>query len=184
LNKRDFVSETERLVIRPYQKNDYRNWLNQYQNRLSSQYKYDEGKVDMSEYTEEWFNDWVEKIQQMNLSDSVYVFGVFRKEDGVHIGKIDISTLIREDFKWAMIGYTINNQFWKNGYGKESVKEALNIAFRKLNFHRIEAHINTDNVPSIRLAESIGMEFECVRKGFIFEFGEWTDNLVYYINSN
>jgi ribosomal-protein-alanine N-acetyltransferase len=63
VNKLDFVSETERLVIRPYQKNDYRNWLNQYQNRLPSQHKYDEGKIDMSEYTEEWFNDWVEKLQ-------------------------------------------------------------------------------------------------------------------------
>ncbi|PEF41258.1 hypothetical protein CON84_01675 [Bacillus sp. AFS094228] len=65
----------------------------------------------------------------------------------------------------------------------QGVKEALNIAFKDLNFHRIEAHINVDNTPSYKLAENIGMEFECLRKGFIFEFGEWTDNLVYYINS-
>jgi ribosomal-protein-alanine N-acetyltransferase len=39
----------------------------------------------------------------MTLSDSVYVFGVFRKEDGAHIGKIDISTLIRVDIKWEYL---------------------------------------------------------------------------------
>ncbi|MEV5040052.1 GNAT family N-acetyltransferase [Peribacillus frigoritolerans] len=65
----------------------------------------------------------------------------------------------------------------------KAVKEALNIAFKDLKFHRIEAHINVDNTPSYNLAENVGMEFECIRKGFIFEFGEWTDNLVYYINS-
>jgi [ribosomal protein S5]-alanine N-acetyltransferase len=63
------------------------------------------------------------------------------------------------------------------------VKEALNIAFNPLKYHRVEAHINLDNSVSIKLAESAGMEFECKRKGFIFEFGEWTDNLIYYKNS-
>ncbi len=58
------------------------------------------------------------------------------------------------------------------------------IAFTKLKYHRIEAHINVDNTPSERLAQSVGMEFECVRKGFIFEFGKWTDNLVYYLNGD
>jgi [ribosomal protein S5]-alanine N-acetyltransferase len=59
----------------------------------------------------------------------------------------------------------------------------LNMAFTKLNFHRIEAHINLDNTPSMKLAESVGMEFECVRKGFIFENGEWTDHLIYSLHS-
>ncbi|MFD2925323.1 GNAT family N-acetyltransferase [Halobacillus naozhouensis] len=52
-----------------------------------------------------------------------------------------------------------------------------------LHFHRIEAHINLDNPPSIWLAESVGMEFDCVRKGFIYEFGEWTGHLLYMSNS-
>ena len=83
----------------------------------------------------------------------------------------------------GLLGYTIHNQYWRNGYGKEAVKKAFNIAFQNLHFHRIEAHINVDNKPSIKLAESVGMDFECSRKGFIYEFEEWTDNLVYYTNS-
>lgn len=35
----------------------------------------------------------------------------------------------------------------------------------------------------LKLAESIGMKFECMRKGYIYECGEWTDHLVYYKNS-
>ncbi|KAB2330808.1 GNAT family N-acetyltransferase [Cytobacillus depressus] len=96
---------------------------------------------------------------------------------------VDFSTLARDDFQWGRIGYTIHNQYWRKGYGKEAVNEALKIAFKYLNFHRIEAHINIDNSASINLAESVGMEYECTRKGFIFEFGEWTDNLIYFKNS-
>jgi [ribosomal protein S5]-alanine N-acetyltransferase len=177
-----YIAETERLVIRPLEKEDYLNWLTQFENRLPSKHKYDEGKIDMSICTKEWFYNLVEKHQQLAVDDKVYVFGIFRKVDKAHIGSIDFSTIMRDEFQWARFGYTIHNQFWRSGYGKESVKATLKLAFEKLNYHRIEAHINVDNIPSIQLAKSVGMEFECVRKGFIYEGEEWTDHLIYYIN--
>jgi [ribosomal protein S5]-alanine N-acetyltransferase len=177
-----YFTESERLIIRPYKNNDYNNWYRQYTNRLPSQHKYDEGSVDMSICTEDWFNSLVERHQQLASSDSEYIFGIFLKEGGTHLGVIDLSTLMRDSFEWARIGYTIHNHFWKRGYGEEAVRQMQEFAFNELNFHRIEAHINIDNVPSIKLAEKVGMEFECIRQGFIFENNEWTDHLIYYIN--
>ena len=81
-----------------------------------------------------------------------------------------------------MMGYSIHNQFWEKGYGKESVLAATESFFSELGFHRIELHINVDNDPSIRLAEKTGFIFECVRKEFTFENGKWVDFLVYYKN--
>jgi [ribosomal protein S5]-alanine N-acetyltransferase len=179
----DVIAETERLIIRPLKSDDYQNWFNEFNNRFPSQYKHDKGRMDMSVCTEEWFHNLVNKHQELALSDVAHVFGIFRKEDGIHLGMVDFSTLARDVFQWARIGYSIHNQFWKNGYCKEAVKEAVNIAFKELEFHRIEAHINLDNTPSINTAMSIGMEFECIRKGFIYENEEWTDHLVYCINS-
>lgn len=150
---------------------------------MPSQHKYDEGKRNMSICTERWFEELIANHQQMALNDKVYIFGVFRKDDNTHLGAIDFSTIMRDDFQWARFGYTIHNQFWRQGYGRESVKAAIKFAFEQLNYHRIEAHINMDNTPSVKLAESIGMDFECIRKGFIYEYGEWTDNLIYFINS-
>lgn len=137
----------------------------------------------MSECTKEWFHNLVKKHQTLALSDTVYVLGIFRKNDSKHLGMVDFSTLARDNFQWGRIGYTIHNQYWRKGYGKESVIGALHIAFEELQFHRIEAHINVDNVASKKLAESVGMEFECIRKGFLYEYEEWTDHLVYYMNS-
>jgi len=175
--------ETVRLVIRFLEEGDYSSWLTQYENRLPSQHKYDQGKLDMSICTKEWYRDLVTKHYQMAEDDKVYVFGVFRKEDNTHIGFIDFSTIMRDEFQWARFGYTIHNHFWRKGYGKEAVKAALDLAFKKLNYHRIEAHINLDNIASIKLAESVGMMYECTRKGFIFEDDIWTDHLVYFINA-
>lgn len=90
---------------------DYSSWLTQYENRLPSQHKYDEGKLDMSICTKEWFGDLVTKHHQMAEDDKVYVFGVFRKTDNMHIGFVDFSTIMREEFQWARIGYTIHNHF-------------------------------------------------------------------------
>lgn len=151
-------------------------------NRYPSKHRYDPGKIDMSECMREWFESLVLKHQVLAVQDIAYVFGVFRKADGIHLGMIDLSTLARDDFQWGRIGYTIHNQYWRKGYGKEAVTELLNLAFHQLDFHRLEAHINVGNT-AIKLAESVGMKFECIRKGFIFEFGEWTDHLIYYKNA-
>lgn len=181
--KFEYKIETERLIIRPLMNEDYNIWLNGFENRFPSQNRHDVGKMDMRECTVEWFHHLVEKHQAFALSDSTYIFSIFTKVDGSHIGMIDFSTLARDDFQWGRIGYTIHNQYWKNGYGKESVNAALNLAFRQLQYHRIEAHINLDNTPSIKLIESVGMQFECIRKGFIYEHNEWVDHLVYYKNA-
>lgn len=176
--------ETKKLIIRPLKKEDYENWLDSYENRHLSQNRHDQGKIDMSECTLEWFGELVNKHQELARLDHTYIFGVFHKLKGNHLGMIDFSTLARDDFQWGRIGYTIHNQYWRNGYGKEAVNASLQLAFDQLQFHRIEAHINIDNIPSIKLIESVNMSFECIRKGFIYENNEWTDHLIYYKNSH
>lgn len=37
------IIETERLIIRPFKNSDYQEWSKGFNNRLPSQYKYDEG---------------------------------------------------------------------------------------------------------------------------------------------
>ncbi|PWU67183.1 GNAT family N-acetyltransferase [Gracilibacillus dipsosauri] len=78
----------------------------------------------MSERTRERFDSLVDKHQELALTDTAHVFGVFRREDGVHLGMVDFSTLARDDFQWGRIGYTIHNQYWRIGYGKEAVEAA------------------------------------------------------------
>lgn len=179
----NLVIETERFIIRPFLKEDYSNWYEQFDNRMPSQYKYDDGRpLNMPSSTREWFVEWIEGFNELAKKDEMYILGIFRKEDGVNVGKVELITILRMDYQWAMMGYSIHNQYWNNGYGLESVLAASEAFFSTLSFHRIELHINIDNYPSIRLAEKAGFIFECERKEFSLENDQWTDFLIYYKN--
>ena len=114
--------------------------------------------------------------------DDMYILGLFRKDDGANVGKVELTKILRSDYQWAMMGYSIHNQFWKKGYATEGVLAASKDFHSTLGFHRIELHINVDNKPSIQLAERTGFQFECVREKFSYEDGQWTDFLIYYKN--
>ncbi|MET1014055.1 MAG: GNAT family N-acetyltransferase [Paenisporosarcina sp.] len=183
MNHKILLAETDRLIIRPYKLDDYTNWLTQHNERKVAQNPYDNGYTDMSTSTKESFNQWISDFHHRAMKDELHVWGVFRKSDGVHIGKIELFTILRMDYQWAMMGYSILNQHWGNGYGTEAVLAATRLIFDKLGFHRIELHINTDNHLSVNLAEKAGFEYECTRKSFSYEDHEWKDFLIYYQNN-
>ncbi len=182
MKDRDFFIETNRLIIRPFEKGDYKEWDSAYRNRLPSQYKYDEGFIDDPSYTQQWFDEWIQKYEQSAAKDEMYVFGIFRKEDGVNIGELELFNILRMDYDWGMMGYSIHNQYFRRGYAKESVQAVTDFFFYHLHYHRIELHINVDNKPSLQLAESAGFRYECTREAFYYENGKWTDMLIYFKN--
>lgn len=180
---KDLTIETERLILRPFNNDDYAQWSKGFDNRLPSQYKYDDGyESDSSMYTKKWFIEWIRGFHNTAQKDDTYILGIFRKEDGASIGNIELIKILRMDYNWAMMGYSIHNQYFRQGYGKESVIAATELFFSELNFHRIELQINTDNEPSKKLAESAGFQYECTRKEFFYEGGRWIDQLIYYKN--
>ncbi|MGF1482377.1 MAG: GNAT family N-acetyltransferase [Cyanophyceae cyanobacterium] len=170
---------TERLILRPQQPSDYEAWYAGFAGRLPSQHRYDAGLVDLTECDRQWFSDLCQRHQKRALLDQDYIFGVFLRETHQHLGNIDLSTIRREENQWANLGYSIHNQYQRQGIGKEAIRAALVAGFEELNYHRIEAAINLDNKPSIALAKSVGMEKECMRRGFYYENEQWVDHLIY-----
>ena len=181
----NIIRETDRLVIRPMRESDFETVYNGLKNQRSSQNKYDDEEIDSAAaYSENMCVINTAKAIQSAEKDQAYLFRAFKKSDNTYVGGIIIKTIQRKNFQWAEIGYWLLNQHWGSSYGSEMVRAVIDIAFSELSFHRLEAHINIDNVPSQRTAEKAGMKFECIRKGFIFEGGVWTDNLVYVITNS
>ncbi len=171
--------ETERLILRPLEPSDYESWYAGFSGRLPQQHKYDEGQICLEGCDRDWFADLCDRHQKQALSDYAYIFGVFFKQTNQHLGFVDISTIQREEKQWANLGYSIHNQYWRHSFGKESVKAALMAGFETLRYHRIEAAINLDNYPSIALVQSVGLQKECIRRGFYYEDGQWVDHVIY-----
>lgn len=176
--------ETQRLIIRPTTEEDFKIIRDGLKGQKAKQNKYDDEELELADiFTEDFFKRIVDTLIQHAKSDKAYEFRVFKKSDGSYIGGVIIKTILRRNFQWAEVGYWLLNQHWGNSYGSEMVKGVIDIAFNELCFHRLEAHINLDNVASQKTAEMAGMKFECIRKGFIFESDTWTDNMIYVINS-
>lgn len=173
------VIETERLILRPQEFSDYESWYAGFAGRLPQQYKYDEGQISLDGFNPNWFASLCKRHQEQALSDYAYIFGVFSRQTNQHLGNVDLSTIQREEKQWANLGYGIHNQYWKQGFGKEAVRALLRAGFEHLGYHRIEAAINLDNHPAIALAQGVGLQKECVRRGFYYENEQWVDHLIY-----
>ncbi len=171
--------ETERLILRPQKPSDYEAWYAGFSERLPQQSQYDEGQISLEGCDRAWFSSLCERHQEQASRDYAYIFGVFSKQTNQHLGNVDLSTIQREEKQWANLGYSIHNQYWKQGFGKEAVSAVLMSGFNHFGYHRIEAAINIDNHLSIALAQSVGLQKECIRRGFYYENEQWVDHLIY-----
>lgn len=83
----------------------------------------------------------------------------------------------------CFLGYYLYNNYWGRGWAKEAVKAALDIGFKDLKLHRIEAGIEPSNRRSLKLARSLKMRREGVKKRAIHLRGEWVDLVMYTLTT-
>lgn len=112
------------------------------------------------------------KLQQIR-------YYVFLKENPNHIiGTVSLYD-ISGVYSKADLGYKFSSRYHHKGYASEAVEKLLDIAFIELNIHRICAHVQEDNTPSIRLLEGLGFEKEGVCRDYLCSHGTWIDHLQY-----
>lgn len=128
------------------------------------------------------FRKIMRRHERMAKQDRCYVYGAFDKKTGTLIGVVDIFVIVRDHYQMGNLGYQIHNRYWGKGYGKEATYAALKIGFRDLKLNRLEAAINLDNPRSVGLAKSIGMRREGIKRRYIYENEEWTDQITFIAN--
>ena len=82
----------------------------------------------------------------------------------------------------SQITFTVTKEI--NGYtyfryNTEAVEKILDVAFSDLNLHRVVAHVQEENMPSIRLLVGLGFEKEGISRHYLCLNGVWTDHLQY-----
>jgi RimJ/RimL family protein N-acetyltransferase len=101
--------------------------------------------------------------------------------DGEHIG--DVVANVRAGGAIAEVGYTLRAEFHGKGYASEATN-ALIAHLVERGAHRIEASLDDRNVPSMRVLEAVGMQYECLAKQAFCWRGDWVDDLRYAMTAD
>ena len=151
--------ETDRLIVRKYEKGDGKTYLELFErnnNREELKEHVDEAQ---SVKTEEQAEIRIREHEAEWIGRRRLVLGIWLKETGECIGQIWI-----EPDKWEVpsfeLGYFIDAGYQRKGYALEASKRSLKFLFEDLNAHKVSIITQDTNEKSWGLAERLGFKKE------------------------
>lgn len=99
-------------------------------------------------------------------------------DNNLHIGNVyltDINYINRTAESHILIG---NQKYWGQGFGSEALTKILHYGFNERGLNRVYAHINVDNIASLRMHEKCGYKREGLLRQAIFKNGHFKDVVV------
>jgi len=117
---------------------------------------------------------------QKSKERKLYCWLILKKSGDEVIG-VSGMKLSLDRFRMGEIYYNLSPDYWGWGFATEVAKTLINFGFEKLNLHRIEAGVATENKRSIRVLEKVGMTQEGIRRKILPIRGVWKDNFHYAI---
>ncbi|WP_227396915.1 GNAT family N-acetyltransferase [Jeotgalibacillus aurantiacus] len=130
-------------------------------------------------YTRETQLEKLAEAKQQQKLGKEYSWGIYHSETNRLIGSVSIYSIRRLPFASAYIGYSLDEEHTKQGYGTEAVQAALRFAFRDFGLHRIEALVSPKNEASQKVLEKVGMQQEGLLRKNLFINGVWEDHYLY-----
>ena len=94
-------------------------------------------------------------------------------------GRITVNGITRGAFQSASIGYWVSRACNGRGLASAAVAEVIEIAFRKLRLHRLQAETLLHNVASQRVLTRNGFRPFAVAPSYLQIAGEWQDFVLF-----
>ncbi|MEP9377772.1 GNAT family protein [Aquabacter sp. CN5-332] len=113
------------------------------------------------------------------MRDEAYPLFIFRISDDQLLGGLTLSNVRRGICQAASLGYWMGAPYAGRGHMRAAVTALLPVAFDQLGLHRIEAASMTNNMPSIRLLESLGFVREGFARHYLCINGMWEDHFLF-----
>lgn len=162
--------ETERLILRRFRKSD-----------LQELYEYlSDSKVVAYEPYKPMTMEEVKENLAWRISTEEMI-AVELKTTGKLIGNVYLG---KRDFDSLEIGFVFHDQYWNQGFARESCEKLISMAFQS-GIHRIYAECDPDNENSWKLLERLGFAREAhLRKNVYFWIDTdgkpiWKDTYIY-----
>jgi [ribosomal protein S5]-alanine N-acetyltransferase len=175
---KDQMIDTERLILRPFKKDDYRDY-HEYMS-VPETYRFERGAPITVKEAKKFCKEWASR-------KTVNFWAVELKETGRVIGNVSFFPEGPPDFRTWSIGYIFNPLYHNKGYATEAARGVIRHAFTELKVHRITAGCSPENTPSWKVLEKCGMRREALNlKNFPIRYDEngvpvWLDSYQYAI---
>jgi ribosomal-protein-alanine N-acetyltransferase len=102
---------------------------------------------------------------------------VCRCNDDAIVGVFNIGEIVRGLFKSAYLGYYAFAPHAGAGYMSEGLELVLQVAFRVLKLHRVEANVQPTNRRSLALVRRAGFVREGYSRRYVRVAGRWRDHV-------
>lgn len=114
-------------------------------------------------------------ISKTELSDYNWVIEL----SGKVIGSINVC-YSNANLEIAGIAYVLGYGYWGNGYMTEAVKAVIGFLFNEVNYRKIIAGCDSENIGSSKVMEKVGMKQEAILREHIKrKDGTWGDDFQY-----
>lgn len=161
----------KKVYLRAFEPEDYKTTIS-WRNDPEITDKLGGMKLFVSEAREKkWIEDTIFTSKDIKLAVCV-------KQNNLHIGNVyltGINYINRTAESHILIG---NKDYWGKGLACEALHLILNYGFKELGLNRIEAHINLDNIASLKMHEKCGYKREGILRQSIFKNGCFKDIVV------
>ena len=170
--------ETERMVLRPPQHSDYRQW-----SAL---------RRDSAEFLRPWEPTWAgDHLSRKGFTNRVYwaqrsVAGetalplfLIRRTDEALLGAITLDNIRRGPSQAGTCGYWIGQPFARQGYMREALLAMVHYAFSTVDLSRIESACLPENAASRGVLEKCGYKYEGVAQSYLQINGRWRNHVLY-----
>jgi RimJ/RimL family protein N-acetyltransferase len=148
------IVKTERLILRYFEPIDSEAMMDVFGD--AEVMRFGDG-VQTREWVEAWLRTCLENYQRRGFGP----YAVVEQSTGDVIGYCGLFYFPDMHGQPEIeLGYRLRRAAWGQGYATEAARLVRDYAFHTLHIKRLIALIDPDNVPSIRVAEKIGMHYE------------------------
>ncbi|WP_411894406.1 GNAT family N-acetyltransferase [Winogradskyella sp. A2] len=146
--------ETERLILRPIQQSDDKDFFELDSNPKVHRFL-GNNPVKSIQESQKQIANVLQQYEDFGLGRLV----VISKSTNEFIGwsGLKFERQVRKEFDYYDLGYRLKEQFWGKGYATEAATASLNFGFNKLKLKEINACAETGHTVSNHILKKIGM---------------------------
>jgi [ribosomal protein S5]-alanine N-acetyltransferase len=166
------------LLIRPPQMGDYEIWAALREQSRAFLQPW-EPTWPLDDLTRAAFRRRLERYAKELDRNEAFPFFVFRAQDRVLVGGLNLTNVRRGAASMVSLGYWMGAPFAGRGVMSGAVRLVAGLAFGPLQLRRIEAACLPENAASVRLLEKTGFRREGFAREYLSINGVWRDHALY-----